>query len=127
MTPSVLIVDDNSHFLVAARRLLEGEGMTVVAVASTSADALRYADELRPDVTLADVDLGEESGFDLARQLTEVAGGEERRVILISAYPAQDLGDLLESSPAVGFLPKSQLSARAILELLEPTGDHTAG
>ena len=32
----LLIVDDNAHFLEAARDLLEREGMTVVAVASTS-------------------------------------------------------------------------------------------
>src|SRR3954452_11513463 len=121
MRPHLLIVDDNLQFLAVARRLLEGEGMNIVGVASTSADALRSADELRPDVTLVDVDLGEESGFDLARQLTVTTDGEGRRVILISAYPAQDLGDLLESSPAIGFLSKSELSAKAILELVEPT------
>jgi DNA-binding NarL/FixJ family response regulator len=120
MTPDLLIVDDNLQFLAAARRLLEGEGMHVVGVASTSAEALRCARELRPDVTLVDVDLGEENGFDLARQLTEAAGASGRRVIMISAYPAQDLGDLVDSGPAVGFLSKSQLSATAILELLEP-------
>jgi CheY-like chemotaxis protein len=123
MRPHLLIVDDNLQFLAVARRLLEGEGMNIVGVASTSADALRSANELRPDVTLVDIDLGEESGFDLARQLTEATGGEGRRVILISAYPAQDLGDLLESSPAIGFLSKSELSAKAILELVEPTDD----
>ena len=31
----LLIVDDNSHFLEAARHLLEREGMAVVGVAST--------------------------------------------------------------------------------------------
>jgi DNA-binding NarL/FixJ family response regulator len=118
MTPDLLIVDDNLQFLAVARRLLEGEGMKVVGVASTSADALRYANELRPDVTLVDVDLGQESGFDLAQQLKEAAGAAGRRVILISAYSAQDLAELVESSPAVGFLPKSQLSAKAILELV---------
>jgi DNA-binding NarL/FixJ family response regulator len=120
MTPDLLIVDDNLQFLAAARRLLEAEGMRVVGVASTSVEALRCARELRPDVTLVDVDLGEENGFDLARQLTEAADAAGRRVIMISAYPAQDLGDLLESGPAVGFLSKSLLSAAAILELLEP-------
>jgi DNA-binding NarL/FixJ family response regulator len=118
MTPDLLIVDDNLQFLAVARRLLEGEGMKVVGVASTSADALRYANELRPDVTLVDVDLGQESGFDLAQQLKEAAGAAGRRVILISAYSAQDLAELVESSPAVGFLPKSQLSAKAIIELV---------
>jgi CheY-like chemotaxis protein len=123
MALRVLIVDDNAHFLAAARDLLEREGMSVVAVASTSVEAIRRAEELRPDVTLVDIDLGEESGFDLARRLAETTSGECSPVILISAYPEQDLVDLIDASPATGFLSKSGLSARAILKLLHRTGD----
>ena len=115
----LLIVDDNTHFLEAARDLLEREGMTVVAVASTSADALQRADELQPDVTLVDIDLGNESGFDLARRLADVTGGNRSRVILISAYPEQDLVELIDDSPAIGFVSKSDLSSRAIAGLVE--------
>jgi CheY-like chemotaxis protein len=114
----LLIVDDNTHFLEAARRLLEREGMTVVGVASTTLDALRRAEELRPDVTLVDIELGQESGFDLARRLTEGTRSQRQPVILISAYPEQDLADLIEASPALGFLPKSGLSGRAIIDLV---------
>ena len=64
-----LIVDDNEPFLDAARTLLEREGLTIAGVASTSADALREAGSLQPDVVLVDVSLGEESGFELARRL----------------------------------------------------------
>jgi DNA-binding NarL/FixJ family response regulator len=117
----LLIVDDNAHFLEAARRLLERQGMTVVGVASTTLDALRRAEELRPDVTLVDIELGQESGFDLARQLAEGAGNGPRPVILISAYPEQDLLDLIEASPVLGFLPKSALSGKAIFELVGRT------
>jgi DNA-binding NarL/FixJ family response regulator len=123
----LLIVDDNAAFLEAARRLLEREGMSVVGVASTSLDALRRVDELRPDVTLVDVDLGEESGFDLAYRLAEGTDGERpSRVILISAYAEQDLADLVDACPAVGFLPKSRLSGSAIVEVLERTADGPA-
>jgi DNA-binding NarL/FixJ family response regulator len=123
MTLRLLIVDDNAHFLVAARCLLKSEGIDVVGVASTTDDALRYVRSLRPDVTLVDVDLGEESGFDLAATLTDAARGEGQRVILISAYPEQDLAELIEASPAVGFVPKTELSASAIFALLQPAGD----
>jgi DNA-binding NarL/FixJ family response regulator len=120
----LFIVDDNAHFLEAARRLLERQGMTIVGVASTILDALRRVEELRPDVTLVDIELGQESGFDLTRRLTE--GTERAPVILISAYPEQDLADLIDASPAVGFLPKSGLSGRAIFELVggRTMGDH---
>jgi CheY-like chemotaxis protein len=54
----VLIVDDNNTFLQAASTLLEQEGLTVAGVASTSADAVRQAETLQPDVVLVDVFLG---------------------------------------------------------------------
>ena len=72
-----LIVDDSACFVDAARGLLERQGMTVVGVASTSAEALRRFEELRPDVTLVDLDLGGESGFELAEQLHR-AGSQHR-------------------------------------------------
>ena len=37
--------------------------MTIVGVAFTGADALRGYEQLRPDVTFLDVDLGSEAGF----------------------------------------------------------------
>jgi CheY-like chemotaxis protein len=117
----LLIVDDNAQFLEVARSLLAREGMTVVGIASTSVDALKLASELRPDVTLVDIDLGVESGFDLARQLTDMAGGHRSPVILISAHPEHDLTDLIDGSPAKGFLAKSALSGRAILQLVGET------
>ena len=57
-----LLVDDNEAFLEAASLLLEREGLTVVGVASSIAEALRQARALRPDVILVDIGLGEEPG-----------------------------------------------------------------
>jgi hypothetical protein len=44
-------------------------------------------------------------------------------VILLSAHPQQDFADLIDASPAVGFLPKSRLSRKAIFELLGRTDE----
>ncbi len=112
-----LIVDDSPRFLDAARGLLERQGVRVVGVASTGADALRRTTELRPDVTLVDIDLGGESGLELARRLHDQAGQVPAPVILISTHAEQDYAELIAASPAVGFLPKTALSARAIREL----------
>jgi DNA-binding NarL/FixJ family response regulator len=110
----VVIVDDNSEFLDSARLLLEHQGVRVVGVASTNADGLRYVQELRPDVTLVDVNLGEESGFDLAEELQGSDDGAPVPVILISTHAEPDLADMIQTSPAIGFLAKSALSAGAI-------------
>jgi DNA-binding NarL/FixJ family response regulator len=118
-----LIVDDSPRFLDAARGLLEGQGVVVVGQASSSAEALRRAEELRPDVTLLDIDLGGESGLELARRLQDQAGPAAAPVILISTHAEQDYAELIAASPAIGFLPKTALSAAAIRDLLAGRGD----
>jgi CheY-like chemotaxis protein len=121
-----LIVDDSPRFLAAARGLLEREGIAIVGVASTSAEALQRVEELRPDVALLDIDLGGESGFELAERLQRAADGARSRIILISTHAEQDFSDLIAASPAVGFLSKSALSAAAIRDLLGSRGDSEA-
>jgi DNA-binding NarL/FixJ family response regulator len=116
-----LLVDDSQAFQQAARVLLEREGLTVVGVASTIAGALRQARALRPDLILVDIGLGDESGFDLARLLAQDPQAAAADVILISTAAEADYRDLIEDSPAAGFLAKSDLSARAISQILSHT------
>ena len=118
MAVRCLIVDDNHEFLRASRDLLEREGISVVGVASTGAQARRSCHELKPDVALIDIDLGDENGFDVARQ---VAGGEGTgtpRVILISVYSGDDFAEMIADSPALSFLSKAGLSGDAIRRIL---------
>ena len=116
MSRRCLIVDDNAGYLSEARNLLQRQGMSIVGVASNRGDALAIAASDRPDVALVDVDLGAESGLEVARALA--MRDAPVTVILISAYAEKDLRELLEDSPAVGFLPKSVLSRAAIEGLL---------
>ena len=105
-----LIVDDNHDFLAAARLLLERQGVAVVGVATTSAEALKLEAELRPDVVLVDIRLGDESGFDLAQELSGT-------VILISTHAHSEYAEEIAASPVAGFIPKAQLSASTVLRL----------
>ena len=116
MSRRCLIVDDNAGYLSEARDLLQRQGMRVVGIASNRGDALAIAASDRPDVALVDVDLGSESGLDVARALA--ASDERVAVILISAYAEKDLRELLDESPAVGFLAKSVVSRASIDDLL---------
>jgi DNA-binding NarL/FixJ family response regulator len=118
MTVQCLIVDDNQEFLDAARALLEQEGLTIAGVASTSADGLRKAELLRPDVILVDVSLGDESGIELARRLV-ACPAHDATVVLISTRDELELVDLIAPSTAAGFLSKSDLSAAAVRSFLD--------
>jgi DNA-binding NarL/FixJ family response regulator len=111
-----LIVDDNEAFLASASRLLSAQGLEVVGRALSGAEALRLARQLEPDVVLVDVQLGDEDGLELTRRLA--ANARSTRVILISSHSHDELGELVDASPAVGFVPKPALGATAIEKLL---------
>jgi CheY-like chemotaxis protein len=115
MTIRCLIVDDSPDFGRVAMELLEQEGVDVVGLATGSAEAVRLATELRPDLALVDIDLGDDCGFEVSRLL---AGELVGAVILISSRAGEDLAELIEKSHAAGFIPKSELSREAIETLL---------
>ena len=112
-----LLVDDNEAFIETARRVLDRDGVRVIGTASNIAEALLQASELRPDIVLVDIILGDENGFDLARRLAE-SHAHDLAVIMISSDTEDDYADLVAESPAVGFLPKDELSADGIRRLL---------
>ena len=77
-------MDDNALFLEGAADLLRREGLDVVGVASNGAEAIQLVSELRPDVVLVDIDLGDEDGLELAGQLSDLS--PHANVILISTH-----------------------------------------
>ncbi|GHH85330.1 response regulator [Streptomyces capitiformicae] len=117
MSMRCLIVDDSARFLEVARTLLERDGIRVVGVASTGAQALARTVELAPDLVLLDIDLGGESGLELAPRLARTASCV---IILTSTHPLDDVQELVAASPARGFLHKSKLSGQALRDLLGP-------
>ena len=121
MPLTCLIVDDSLEFFEAARQLLAEDGVTVVGLAATSGEAVEEALALRPDVALVDIDLGAESGFDVARRLAGLPGGGPP-VVLISAESGSELAELVDASGARGFVSKTDLSGDAIRKLVAHAG-----
>jgi DNA-binding NarL/FixJ family response regulator len=91
-------------------------------VATNGDEAVRRVADLAPDVTLIDIDLGAESGFDVVRRLHREDGASPSREILVSTHSEDDYADLVAASPALGFLSKTRLSASAIRELMGLAG-----
>jgi DNA-binding NarL/FixJ family response regulator len=112
-----LIVDDNASFLEAATDLLRREGVAVVGVASSLDGAVERVRELRPDVALVDIKLGAESGLAVARRLADL-GLIDLKVILISTHAEADFAEMIDGAPVAGFVPKQELSAQAIEQLI---------
>ena len=120
MRRHVLIVDDNTAFRAAARRLLERGGFVVVAEAGNGNEAVQQATTHRLDVALVDVQLPDFDGFEVAERLHRLEPALQ--VILTSSLDGSDFGLLVAGSRALGFVPKGELAVSAIEALLVPAG-----
>jgi DNA-binding NarL/FixJ family response regulator len=114
-----LIVDDNPRFGEEARSLLEQEGISVVGVANSGDEAVRLVEEHVPDLVLVDISLGEESGFDVARRLVAESDDRPLALIFVSSYEEGEFSNRIAMSPALGFIPKTELSADRVRRLLD--------
>ncbi|WP_261779036.1 MULTISPECIES: response regulator [unclassified Rhodococcus (in: high G+C Gram-positive bacteria)] len=113
-----LIVDDSAAFCAAAKTVLFEAGAAVVGTAATSADAVVVANTISPQLIIVDIDLGAESGFDVVEMLSTGDRDPQPAIVLVSTHDETDFMDLIDVSSAVGFLPKFELSATSLLQLM---------
>ena len=100
----ILIVDDSEETTLLLRLLLERRGHQV-RVAHDVEGALRVAQEFAPHVALLDIMIRCESGFFLAREISNVPGLSSCHLIAMSGF---ELEPHRKVSQAVGF--RCQLS-----------------
>ena len=113
---SVLLVDDHPGFRAQAGRLLICEGYSVIGEAGDCGTAIERAHALAPEIALVDIHLPDGTGFELAERLCAIADGPA--VILISSRDRAELEPCVSESPALGFIPKADLSRTAIDDLV---------
>ena len=116
-----MVVDDQPSFRRAARTLIDAtSGFEAVGVADCGVEALRRADQLRPDLVLMDVHMPEMDGFQAARRLT--AAHPECVVVLVSLEDVEDLPALAVSSGAVAVVRKQDLKPSLLRQLWSTHG-----
>jgi CheY-like chemotaxis protein len=90
MSPqTILIVDDNPANIPHVVDYLEFHGF-VTHVASNGEEGVARAQELRPDVTLMDVQMPGMSGLDAMRLLRSDPGTADLKIIAITALATPD-------------------------------------
>jgi CheY-like chemotaxis protein len=112
-TPRLLIVDDHPGFRSFARTMLAAEGFDVTGEVPDGESALVAVREQHPDIVLVDVQLPGIDGIEVAQRLAH----EPLRpgVVLTSSRERSDYGSRLRGAR---FLPKRELSGRALLAAL---------
>ena len=106
---SVLIVDDQAPFRLAARAVLRrAEGFELVGEAADGGEAVERVRELRPALVLMDINMPTMNGIEATRQI--IAEVPETTVFLCSTYQRSDLPPEAESSGFAAYVHKEELA-----------------
>ncbi len=86
---SVMIVDDSEVARMLLRDILESGGYDVVAEAADGVEAVERYAELRPQVTIMDVQMPNKDGIEATRDILAIDGSA--RVLMCSSIDAEGL------------------------------------
>jgi DNA-binding NarL/FixJ family response regulator len=108
----VLVADDHAVVADGVRHLLAAHDFEVVGAVTDSAEAIRLAEELRPDITLLDIVMPQTNGIDAAREIMQK--NADAKVIMLSMYSDSERVYQALQAGARGFVLKRDLTAELI-------------
>jgi len=80
----ILIAEDESAILLSLEFLLQSEGHEVI-IAEDGLEALRKAEETRPDLLVLDLMMPHADGFEVCRRIRASPSLREARILILSA------------------------------------------
>jgi two-component system, NarL family, invasion response regulator UvrY len=123
---SVLVVDDQAPFRIAAKAVLRRlAGFELAGEASSGPEAIELVDRLRPALVLMDINMPEMNGIEATRRI--VAAHPDIVVILCSTYDVDDLPPAAAASGASAYVNKEQLGADTLRRLWQDRGSGSFG
>lgn len=115
-TTRILVVDDDAAFRQRVKAFFAREAdMEVVAEASDGEEAIRKAQELKPDVVLMDVRMPGLNGVTATRKLREEM--PEVKVIMLSVFDLPEYREAAMVSGASGYVVKKSMIEALLPEI----------
>jgi DNA-binding NarL/FixJ family response regulator len=112
-TIRVVLADDHAMIRRGIRRILErNSNILVVAESSTGAGAIRFVQQLQPDLLLLDIELPDMKGYEVARELR--ARHNKVSILVLSTCDDDHFIEEVFQSGINGYLNKSEVPAKMI-------------
>ena len=103
VTHRVLIAEDEALIRLDLVEMLREEGYRVAGEAADGEEAVRLANELRPDLVILDVKMPKVDGIDAA---SRIAGKRIAPVVILTAFSQRDLVERAREAGAMAYLVK---------------------
>ena len=117
----MLIADDHRLFVEALEAILAGEDrITVVGQAADGGEAVRLAQDLRPDVVLMDISMPVLNGIEATRQIRAADGGA--CVLMVTGSNSSSDVDSAREAGAAGYVTKDRIAVDLIEAIVESSG-----
>ena len=114
--PTVLIADDHEIVRAGVRNLIESGGYSCCAEASNGREAVKMAEELRPDVAILDVTMPELNGIEAAKQVLKLC--PQTKVLVFTVHDAEHVVVEIFRTGAHGYILKSD-AGRQLLDAVK--------
>ena len=118
---TILLVEDQIHFLAIQKAYLERHGYRVLAV-EDGAEALPFAREHQPNVILMDLSLPSMDGLSATRELKQDPSTRSIPVVLLTAHAYGSAGRRAREAGCAAFVPKPCEPRRVLDEVRQLIG-----
>ena len=122
-TVRLLLVDDHRMLREGLRRSLEEQGLDVIGEAADGEEAVRLAEELKPDVVLMDVTMPVLDGVEATRVIRERM--PDARVVMLTMHADQDVIVRAVRAGAVGYLVKDCATEEVVATVRQAASGET--
>jgi DNA-binding NarL/FixJ family response regulator len=124
MSVKIIIADDHKIMRDGLRNMLDKEpGMEVIAEAKNGREAVRLAEQLRPDILIMDITMDDLNGMDAARAI--VAKGLGTRIIALSMHADKRFVAGMFEAGAMAYLLKDCAYDELLQAIRQVTGGRT--
>ncbi len=112
----VLIVEDESEQSKLLQIRLEANGFGTI-IAKNGQEALKEAESGRPDLVIVDLLLPDMNGFEVCQRLKEAPETRQIPVVMLTAYPVEDVERRCLESGASLCLRKPYVASELLAEI----------
>lgn len=114
----VMIVDDSTFSIAVLKRMLQKDGIEIVATALNMNEAIKKAQEIKPDLITMDMTLPDGDGIECSKEILKCQ--HDTKIIAISAMMDEEIIQLARKVGIKGYLqkPVDQTDLDAAIERL---------